>query len=46
MSEFLPKKSMDGTLAVLTPKYSASLSKSPKPSFLSDRVRITPYGLV
>jgi len=31
---------------VLTPKYSASLSKSPSPSFLSDKVRMNPSGLV
>jgi hypothetical protein len=46
LSLFLPKKRTDGTLAVLTPKNSASLSKSPNPSFLSDKVRITPSGLV
>ena len=46
MSLSLPKKRTDGTLAVLTPKYYASLSKSPNPSFLSDKVRITPSGLV
>jgi len=46
LSLFLPKKRTAGTLAVLTPKNSASLSKSPNPSFLSDKVRITPSGLV
>jgi hypothetical protein len=31
----------DGVLDVSTPRYSASLSKSPKPSFLSDKVKRT-----
>jgi hypothetical protein len=46
LSEVAPIYKTDGTFSVLTPKYSANLSKSPSPSFLSDKVRITPSGLV
>jgi hypothetical protein len=45
-SPFSPINMTTGTLAASTPKYSASLSKSPNPSFLSEVVRRYPSGLV